>query len=212
MKKVIVILAASLLNLQAFATVTLNVTGADLRDNNGVLMPTTGLVLLVADTLSNGFYTGTSLLPEATLTNAFNFLQGDDMILWTGQLDSFLGDGIFNKNMASLAFTGNWGPTDPLALYWFPTLTPLSTTVGALTWYGMYTTNVVLDGTTPTLGGWFTPPDASGVILNFLTVSEGGSTPNSYGWANNQTIPEPSAFMLVGMGLLGALLLHRRRS
>jgi len=210
MKKMIVALIVSLFNLQAFATVTLNVNGADLALSNNVLMATSGLIVVVADTSGNGFYTGTSLLPEASVALQYSFLQDDDLIIWRGPLESSSGPGVFSQGLANLIFTNNWGQGDPVALYWFPTLTTAASTVGALTWYGMYTTNVAIDGTTPGSGGWFTPSDGSLITLNFITATEGGSNPDSRGYAFFQTIPEPSACVLVGMGLLGTWLLRRR--
>jgi PKD repeat protein len=67
-----------------------------------------------------------------------------------------------------------------LQLYWFPSLTLASGTVG-FTYYGKYT-----DANSPPLDGsaeWKTPPAGSSASLVFITASEGGSNPDAAGWA-----------------------------
>jgi len=207
MKKLIAILAVSLLSLRAFATISIDVGAADLRDNNGVLMPTNGLVLLVADTLSNGFVVADNLL-GASIASASSFLKDDDWIIWRAELDSGFGEGYLLQTAGNLILTNGWGVGDPIALYWFPTLTLTDTTVPAGIWHGWYTTNVAIDTTTPP--GWFTPGDGAAITLNLVTESQGGSSPNSMGYAN-YFVPEPSALALVGMGLAAMWLMRRYR-
>lgn len=98
-------------------------------------------------------------------------------------------------------------------MYWFPTLTVSATTPGALTPYGMYTTNVVVDGSAL----WETPSDGASLHdLRFFTsdatiLNGGGSNPAAAGNASLMTpAPEPSALMFVVLGFAFCWMQRRR--
>jgi PKD repeat protein len=79
-----------------------------------------------------------------------------------------------------VSYTNGIGPGQQLQLYWFPSLTLASNTLG-VTYYGKYT-----DTNSPPLDGgavWQTPAGGSGIELNFLTEGVGGSNPETAGRA-----------------------------
>jgi hypothetical protein len=184
-------------------------------------MSTNNLVLLVAVT---GSATPTNLIlqPTAQLGAVGTVLQNNNVILGKWTLDSGNGNGFFqqpctvtiqtNKTVSQVALPGVVQTGDPVVLYWFPTLTLSATTVSSGTAYGMYTTNAVLD-VTDTPDGWFVQPAMANNTIGMLTVASGaGSLPESTGKASYVTVPEPSAFLLVAMGLgLGITVLRRRK-
>lgn len=197
------------------AAITFNIVAADLKDATGTAMaPTSGLVILVADTSagSNGF---SSLLQDGANLGVGQFLNGsngsDDQILARWSLGSGSGTaGSFVDSINNMNFSGSWAQGNRLALLWFPTLTTSSTIAPAGTTYGVYapTSGSQLDGS----AAWVTP--ASGTVgLTLLTTSEGGASPNSAGYASltvASAAPEPSRLMLGVMGL-GSFLMRRRR-
>jgi hypothetical protein len=170
----------------AQATITINIDAADLRTADGSqLMPLGGQVLLVASP-DDAKFSG----PTPT-----SFVSGDDVVLLRRNLDSGL-PGYFQAgvNFDFNSFPG-LNPGDPLQLYWFPTLTASDTIPGEGTPYGFYRHETGLDGSAP----WVIPGDGSVVSINFITVSQGGSNPNSLGHANS-VIARPVILSLTGAG------------
>ncbi|MCS7062757.1 MAG: PEP-CTERM sorting domain-containing protein [Methylacidiphilales bacterium] len=95
---------------------------------------------------------------------------------------------------------------DPLALYWYPTLTTSSLQPGAGTPYGTYSGPWTL----PASPGIYTASDPGGIL--FVSQSLGGSFNNSLFTTNFVTIPEPSTYALIGIGLLIMGYVSRMRS
>lgn len=135
---------------------TIQVDADLLKDSSGNAMPTNGLVILVASTTDSTFNGPT----------AGSFVTGDDIVLWKFNLDSSGAPGVLIDVAPSLTLTGNWTVGDPLAIYWFPTLTTNSSAPTAGTPYGMFTTTNATDGSDP----WVTPPSSANIDLRFITT------------------------------------------
>jgi hypothetical protein len=185
MKALATIVSSLLLSLPVCGSITINLSAADLATSTGALIPSgSGLVLLVADTANNSFGTPT----------ADAFYSGDDLEVFRGTVN--LDNGFFQAGI-DLAFAR---ANNPLILYWYPSLGQSAATPGAGTYYGAFRTDEVLDGSDI---AWKVPAgDGSTVGLNFYTTSQGGSNPNSSGWATSITpVPEPAT-----CGLMAALV------
>ena len=198
----------------ANATVTLNIN-ADLLQTatTGTAAPSTGLVMLVANTTTtSGSFGNTSILQNAPLTVNSNIMPGDVILKeWTlgtgsGNTPGAFYDTASGLNMSSFgAATGN-----PLALLWFPTLTTGASTATAATPYGIYT-GPGSSGSAP----WSLPSDGSLVTLNMYTTNGAlttGTLAASNGVASYSVTaaPEPSRAILAALGL-GLISLRRRR-
>lgn len=155
-----------------------------LKDANGNAMPTTGLVMLVASTNDSTFNAPTPL----------NFVTGDDVIIAKWDLTSANSGGFDTPGVLS-AFINTIVPvnsSNPLKLYWYPTLNFNSTAPGQNTPYGTYTDPVGIDGST----NWFGDSPSATITLRFLTTDANtgfdfaGSNPPSAGIAN-QVTPTP---------------------
>ncbi|MGZ5567521.1 MAG: hypothetical protein ACXWKG_10935 [Limisphaerales bacterium] len=175
---------------------TIQVDADLLKDSSGNAMPTNGLVILVASTTDTNFNGPT----------AGAFTTGDDIVVAKFNLASSGAPGVLIDVAASLSFSGNWNPGDPLAIYWFPTLTTNSTAPTAGIPYGMYTTTNRLDGS----DYWLTPQSSANIDLRFITTDSDsvnghltGSNPASAGLASfvvGGSAPAPS----LGIQLLSA--------
>ena len=155
---------------------------------------------------------------------------GSEMLLHQWDLSAFLTDGIFSDITTDLLFTLEWGPGDPLRLYWYPDLTLLSDISTELTAgmsYGSYTDTsdvsdgLGLDGSAP----WETPLDESDTInLRFFTADAGflnlgGSNSEAAGEANNSVpsaggppaVPEPGNVLGLSALLAAATQIRLRR-
>jgi PKD repeat protein len=170
---------------------TITVTAADLQDRFASLMPTSGVAVLVADTGTNGFVDPQSTFP-VTLGAAWG---ADDKIvgLWDlkHSFDSFWGQPGGLADQTVVDYSNGITAGQKLQLYWFPSLTLASNTLG-VTYYGKYT-----DTNSPPLDGsasWSVPAAGSNVGLNFYTQSEGGSNPDAAGQATLLTAAGTSAF------------------
>ena len=144
-------------------------------------MAESGVLVLVADTSGDGFQ-GAS--PTA-------FVTADDYLVGMWDIANGGGNtpGAFQGTTGAVSFSGDWGEGDPLAIYWFPTLSLPSDAPGEAVPYGMYA-NGTLDDTDP----WTTPADGtSGHKLIFLTtdadnlLAGGGSSDSADGLASNVT-------------------------
>jgi hypothetical protein len=213
MKKTFIYFLALCVPAVVNAAYTFNISAAYLNEQNGNPASQNGLVLLIADTLQNGFAT----LSDSTPVSLNGFINGpsnDDLILARWQLGaSSQTNGMFSDAANNLSLQGNWNAGDPLALLWFPTLTTASNTASGGTRYGIYNNLAVAND--PSLDGgarWVTQGDGT-YALNFFTSSAGGSHLNSEGNASLTVaaIPEPSKVLLLGIGL-GTIVVRRRRA
>lgn len=189
------VVIASLLASGAQADVGLIVSAANLQDENGALAPTGSIAILVADTAGDGF--ATALLPTSPLSPG-SFLIGfdkptNDVVIARWDLSSLNISGQL-LNMTNVSLGGPLATGRPLALYWFPSLTPASTNVG-LTAFGFYTDSAGVDGSDP----WVLPTDGTLVQLNFYTAGRGGSNSDYVGSASFG-IPM-SRFRMTGISL-----------
>lgn len=217
----ILILAATLCSpLISKAAVTFNMSAATLFNSDGSTpVPTSGLMLLVADTSgtsgagSNGF---SSVAAGASLS-LNSYLNGtDDLILakWalgaSSNTAGLFSDAISNLNLGS----NGWDAGDPLALLWFPTLTTASATASAGSTYGIYF-NSAAAGAASLDGGdqWITPASGTKALNLFTTASGFGGTHSNAATTASLTVsgvPEPSRALFAALGL-GLISLRRRR-
>lgn len=196
------------------ATITFLLQADLLKDSSGVAMPQEGVYMLVASTADSSFQ---SLIAGASIT-AGSLLGADDRVLFKGDLSGFGVDGVLDATIAidSGLFAG-LSQNDPLALFWFPTLTTADTTLAAGTSYGVYTNPIAVDGSNP----WLTPVDpTSNYSLGFFTkdgaeLSPGSGAANAASVGNASltvsAVPEPSVSMLAMAGAMFAVLGRRRR-
>lgn len=193
-------------------------------DKVGESLPLTSLWLLVADTSRNGFadVPVTSLGSGSGDVTSFHLTLeggGDDLILWRGDLagGGFDVPGLLIGSPDQLAFQRGtygdllWDTGDPLAIYWFPTLTPSSTATNAGDSYGY------LSAQSPEFGNpWVTPGDYISYSLYFVTSNDTGLTglagtaaPEML-VASYTVVPEPATYATWG-GLAGLLAAAWRR-
>lgn len=204
MKGISAVLLCSALAQLSVNAVTFNVAADKLKDENGNPMSVNGLVVLVASTTDSTF---NGPVPGA-------FTSGDDIIIGNQPLtlNSGFGPGAFLQGISQTE-SGNWGPNDPVALFWFPNLTSGQTPTAG-TPYGFFTDATGHDGSAP----WLTPADSSTVSLSFGTQdgttlfgSGGGFFPPSAGNANLTVVPEPSQYAAAfGLACLGWAVVKRR--
>jgi len=222
MKRLLIAVAAvacaSLLTMQARATVTINVSAIDAYDNNGTPLPAdnTSTVLLVED--ENGLGAPTANIAQGTSLTVGSLLFSDYLVIGSWDMSTSGSPGVFGLDSASGLTLGAFGSgtltaTKQLDLLWFPYLAGPGGNVGASTayqggYYGsIYGGNPANDGSDP----WVVPADGSTVGIYILTSNNGGSTPDASMDATHIVVPEPSSIMLVAVGLLGGLGLIRRR-
>ena len=178
------LLGICLLSAQIQASVSFTVSAERLQDPAGMDMAESGVLVLVADTGGDGFQ-GAS--PTA-------FVTADDISVGMWDIATGGGNipGAFQGTTGAVSFSDydNWGEGDPLAIYWFPTLSLPIDAPGEAVPYGMYTTDGTQDDTDP----WTTPADGtSGHKLIFLTTDAenlqpgGGSSDSMDGLASNVT-------------------------
>ncbi len=200
------------------ASITINIGGGFLKNQGSTPVNYgSGLLLLVASTTDNTFNVPTNN----------SFVSGDDIELFRSTIN---GDGNSNGTNdpgeflqpITLTLSGNFGQSDPLALYWFPTLTTSSASPGQGTNYGFYRSPAA-NLTTDADGSeaYFTPADGTtGYTLLFLTSDAGsaintGSSGIPFGQAafSVSPVPEPSTYFLLGpcLGSLTLGLVYRRR-
>lgn len=163
--------------LTCHATIGISLDADLLKSSDGTPMPVNGLVLLVASTTDSTFNGPT----------AGSFVTGDDIVVARFDLASGGTNGVVIAFAGGLRLTGNWNAGDPLAIYWYPTLTTNSTAPSAGTPYGFYTTSTPQDDS----AAWITPSDGTVAWeLRFITTDSDtdyhstGSNPASAGLAN----------------------------
>lgn len=170
---------------------------------------TDGSLLLLVDLGSSGTY-------DSNLT-AGNFVAGTNFILAAGGFNEFYGPGS-QETVTPFNVSGSPTAGDKIALVWFPQLTLQDYNNGELTTGGMYFGEYSATGT-PDGGDPWVVPNSNGLInLNFFTTDtlDGGSQtagPLGPGYTQFQVaaVPEPSANILHGFGLLALLVCFHRR-
>jgi hypothetical protein len=206
----------------AHATVSFDIQ-ADLLQtlNAGEGMPTSGVVMLLADTQSNGFgpveaFSFTSDLSSGITADGS---AGDDLVLWYSDLSSSGMNGVLAGWAAGIQI-GDYGSHtlsegDALALVWFPDVSLVDGLVGVGESYGIF------DETTGSLGSQWTTPANGSSAYGLYAFSENsallpygentGDLDSGILVADLSTVPEPAAASaLLGIATLG-LVFGRRR-
>jgi len=166
------------------STVTVDV--GFLYDQVGNYAPSTSIAVLVADTGNNGFV---DPQPDSPLAVGATW-GADDKIIGLWELaDSGGAEGTLYYSTV-VDYIQGIAPGQKLQLYWFPSLTLASNTVG-VTSYGKYsdTNSPPLDGGDP----WQIPGGNSSAYLTLYTLIYGGSVPDSDTLASFSTAVPPGA-------------------
>jgi PKD repeat protein len=155
---------------------TIGLDAADIQDRFGTLAPSNSIAVLVLDVGTNGFVD-----PQPAFPLGLGATWGtEDRIVGLWDLTGCgCGDGyLFDSTI--VAYTNGIAPGQKLQLYWFPSLTLASNTVGA-TYYGKFA-----DTNSPPLNGdpWAMPLGGSILQLDFYTEGgPGGPWPETAGQA-----------------------------
>jgi len=174
------LLAAALIPVTSYSNVIINLNAEILRNADGSLMPSSGLVLLAASTQN----------PDFAEPSDTEFLPGfDDIILGKWSLGS--NDGRFGAEFNGV-LSGSWSSGDHLRLYWYPTLTEAATEPGAGTPYGTYRSDI--PDVEESSSGWFTPNDGATESIGFFTADSGGPGGNDGRALLTTPVPEPSFY------------------
>ena len=159
---------------------TITVDAGYLYDRFGTnavdLAPTNSVAVLVVDTGTNGFV---DPQPDFPLSLGATWGTDDRIVGIWDPGGCGAGEGSLFCDTV-VGYTNGIAPGQKLRLYWFPSLTLASNTVGA-TYYGKYT-----DTNSPPLDGsdaWQIPASDSSAYLIFWTVSYQGSNPDAAGQA-----------------------------
>jgi len=147
---------------------------------NTNMIPVNSVAVLVADTGNNGFVD-----PQPGFPLSLGAMWGaDDKIVGLWDLNNCgCGDGVL-YDQTVVGYTNGFAPGQTLQLYWFPSLTLASNTVG-VTYYGKYT-----DTNSPPLDGsdmWEMPAAGTTISLRFWTMANGGRNPEMAGQATLNT-------------------------
>lgn len=186
--------------------------------------PSSSLVLLIADTLHNGF----AALQAGNSLTLGSLLGGDDKIIFRTNLSGFstTTNGVLSTatpaltldNVSADTTAGSWSPGDPLAIIWFPGLTLASGLLSAGDRYGRLTLGTGA-GNTPSSDPFITPADLTGDYHLFYFSNEAGannlngqSGPGSPTSANLTVVPEPGSLSLLCAAGVLLCLSHRRYS
>ena len=143
---------------------TVNMVAADLQDGSGNLAPSNSVAVLVVDTGNNGFAD-----PQPGFALSVGAVWGaDDTVVGLWDLGDSVNcsgnDGGALCAQTIVSYMGGIAPGQALKLYWFPSLTLSSNTLG-VTAYGRYTDPVGIDGG----DAWQMPAGGSTLNLLFLT-------------------------------------------
>ncbi|MBH53840.1 MAG: hypothetical protein CMI18_05775 [Opitutaceae bacterium] len=174
----LVLLGIGLLVGQIQAAIEISVGAERLQDPSGGSMAVGGVLVLVGSTTDANF-SG----PSET-----DFTQNDDAVIaiWDIATGGGNAPGAFSGSTGSVSLGGDWGAGDPIAIYWFPTLTIADTAPGAAVPYGIFQGTAGVDGS----DAWETPEDGTiGHNLFFITsdasvLSGSGSSDPAAGLAN----------------------------
>ena len=169
--------SVSLTNYQ-LAPSTILADAGNLFAKSGQLAPSNSVAVLVVDTGNNGF-----VRPQPAFPLSLGATWGaDDKVIGLWDLTAIAadyGDGqLFDQTV--VAYANGALPGQKLQLYWFPSLTLASNTLG-VTYYGRYT-----DTNSPALDesdDWQMPAGGSSIHLKFWTAFWGGSNPETTGLA-----------------------------
>jgi hypothetical protein len=179
-------------------------------------MATGSLLLLISAGADGVFETPNSLSPGS-------YVSGDDVLLSAisepTSAGAFNTSGGTNETINLFTVTNVTPPTGQLiGLMWFPGITYAQWQAGATPTagqaFGFYNplfygnANNNPDGGNP----WAVPSAGSLINLDFFTsTSDGGGTQAAVeGFADFVVVPEPSTFVLFGLGGLGLSLIRRR--
>ena len=181
--------ASTTFTITVFLASTILADAGNLYDRLGILAPSNSVAVLVVDTGTNGFVD-----PQSNFPLSLGATWGsDDKIIGLWDLTAVaadFGDGqLFDQTV--VAYTNGIATGQRLQLYWFPSLTLASNTLG-VTYYGKYT-----DTNNPALDGgdvWQIPAGGMNAHLEFWTTFWGGSNPETTGFATNLTAPPLAAF------------------
>ncbi len=181
--------ASTTFTITVFLASTILADAGNLYDRLGILAPSNSVAVLVVDTGTNGFVD-----PQSNFPLSLGATWGsDDRVVGLWDLTAIAvdyGEGqLFDQTV--VAYTNGIAPGQRLQLYWFPSLTLASNTVG-VAYYGKYTdiSNPALDGS----DAWVMPDGSSFRHLKFWTAMWGGSNPETAGWATNLTKSPLTAF------------------
>src|SRR4051794_18067021 len=168
--------------------------------NGTTPQPTGTLVQLLASTTDNVF----------TLPTPGSFTGGsaDDVVLASFTVGS---PGVVAQPITiNFASFPNLTVGDFLLLRWYPTLPVGTASPAAGTPFGQFRVDIIENFSTIS---WQVPADGSINDLNFLTMSLGGTRPESDGRASLvvTAVPEPSSVALVGVAFAGLVGFARRR-
>jgi PKD repeat protein len=168
---------------------TVGISAANLQDGSGILAPTSSVAVLVIDTGNNGFAN-----PQAGYQLNVGATWGtDDKVVGLWDLRDSVNcsgnNGGALCDQTVVAYTNGIAAGQTLQLYWFPSLTLSSNTLG-ITSYGKYTDTVGIDGSDV----WQMPGGGSTLNLMFLTTSVGGSNPETAGRATLLTTTGLTAY------------------
>jgi autotransporter-associated beta strand protein len=170
---------------------TIGIGAADLQDRFGTVIATSSVAVLVADTGNNGFV---DLQAQFPLSLGASWGSDDKVVGVWDLRDSVNCSGLDAGALCGetiVSYTGGITQGQRLRLYWFPSLTLSSNTLG-ITYYGEYT-----DTNSPPLDGgdaWVVPVGGSSAQLLFITASEGGTNPDAAGRATLLTAVPLTAF------------------
>jgi hypothetical protein len=152
---------------------------------------------------------------DGTFSNVLNsgqYVAGNDVIIAAGGFNNSGGTDEVNKTFSSITYSSTG---DQIALRWFPQITygqyNNSTVPAAGQNFGTYSPPI---NTTPDGGDFWRVPSSGQINLFFFTNdSDGmGSQSPSQGYASFSVVPEPSAFVLIGvLGVLGAAKFYRKK-
>lgn len=172
-----------------------------LYNADGTTPEATGmLVQLIVSPLNNGFAP-----PDSS-----SFTGNSDDIILASFMTSSPGTA---AQPIVVTYTGSIAAGEQILLRWFPTISgsapPSAPPAG--TAYGQFRTDITENFSS---GPWTLPADGTlAYDLNFLTISAGGTEPESAGRASLvvlAAIPEPTTCALFVVGLAGIFISRRR--
>lgn len=208
----LLLIFALLLPLSSWATVTLSLQTGVMRQSDSSPVPLDSVGVLVADTLDNGFSNGGSLV-GSSLSVGQALGQSDNLIL-----DIFhaadIGSGVIGfHDTFTYTYSGNFAPGDPLALYWFPSITATGTVIGSGLSYGFYR-NSANDLNSGSDIGFVAPGDGSlSNLFAFDNITDPGALASPSDFTASLTtmpVPEPSPLALLMFAGFGVLVMWRR--
>lgn len=188
--------------MAARADFTINLGASMLYMADGTTPAPVGtLVQLLASTTDNLF--------SPVIAGSFTGGSGDDVVLASFAINSGPGT-VAQPITINFAAFANLTVGDFLLLRWYPTLLAGTASPPAGAPYGQFRIDIIENFSTI---AWVVPADGSINTLNFLTMSAGGTEPESAGRAAFvvSAIPEPGTVALLGFSAVGLAAYARRR-